>query len=24
MAGWTKRKQALHDLITGSYLIARR
>lgn len=22
MAGWTKRKQALHDMITGSYVVA--
>lgn len=24
MAGWTKRKQALHDMITGSYVVAQR
>jgi uncharacterized RDD family membrane protein YckC len=24
MAGWTKRKQALHDMITGSYVIVAR
>jgi len=24
MAGWTKRKQALHDMITGSYVLAER
>jgi uncharacterized RDD family membrane protein YckC len=24
MAGWTKRKQTLHDMITGSYVIAER